>query len=215
MAVQPALSRRGPPDAPITVLVDETRREPAQTWAATQTEYDITVEVADNTQGAIPSRIALATRGGEDLPDVVFLSQPDEISSLVTNPVNYPLDLTGVVDAEVLGSFAAGTVERCTFEGRVYCLPNDIAQTVLYYNKALFEQFGYEVPTTFTQWRELGDRVAIENPGYSLGSVSGRYGTDGYYGSSGCPLNESSSATDVRIDVSAEECTRSTMSSAR
>ena len=195
-------------DGPLSVLVDETRRQPAEEWATAHPEVEIEVEVADNSQGAIPSRISLAKKGGEDLPDVIFLSQPDEISTLAANPVNYPLDLTGVVDDGVLDSFAAGSVERCTFDGKVFCLPNDIAQTVLYYNKALFEQFGYTVPATFTEWRELGDEVAAEHPGYSLGTVSGRYGADGYYGSSGCPLNESSSPTEVRIDVADEACTR-------
>jgi multiple sugar transport system substrate-binding protein len=195
-------------DAPITVLVDETRRQPAEDWAKVNTDVEITVEVADNSQGAIPSKIALAKKGGGDLPDVIFLSQPDEISTLAANPVNYPLDLTGVVEDGVLESFADGSVERCTFEGKVLCLPNDIAQTVLYYNKKLFTDFGYTVPTTFAEWRELGDEVAAEHPGYSLGTVSGRYGADGYYGSSGCPLNESSSPTEVRIDVTDEACTR-------
>jgi multiple sugar transport system substrate-binding protein len=195
-------------DGPITVLVDETRRQPAEDWAKANRDVEITVEVADNSQGAIPSKIALAKKGGEDLPDVIFLSQPDEISTLAANPVNFPLDLTDVVDGDVLQSFADGSVERCTFDGKVYCLPNDIAQTVLYYNEKLFDEFGYTVPATFTEWRELGDEVAAEHPGYSLGTVSGRYGADGYYGSSGCPLNESSSPTEVRIDVTDQACTR-------
>jgi len=196
------------PAAPITVLVDETRRAPAEAWAKANPSPAITVQVADNSQGAIPSKIALAKKSGEKLPDVVFLSQPDELATLAANPVNYPLDLTTALDAATLGSFAKGSVERCTFQGKVYCLPNDIAQTVLYYNKTLFTKWGYTVPTTFDAWRELGERVAKEHPGYSLGSVSGRYGTDAYYGSSGCPLNASSSPTEVKINVADPACAR-------
>ena len=196
------------PATPITVLVDDTRKAPAEAWAKAHPSPAITVQVADNTQGAIPSKIALAKKSGEKLPDVVFLSQPDELATLAANPVNYPLDLKTVVDAGTLGSFAKGSVERCTFQGKVYCLPNDIAQTVLYYNKTLFDKWGYTVPTTFDAWRELGERVAKEHPGYSLGSVSGRYGTDAYYGSSGCPLNASSSPTEVKINVTDPACAR-------
>jgi multiple sugar transport system substrate-binding protein len=79
---------------------------------------------------------------------------------------------------------------------------------VLYYNKALFDKWGYTVPTTFAAWRELGERVVAEHPGYSLGTVSGRYGSDAYYGSSGCPLNSSSSPTEVKINVADPACTR-------
>jgi multiple sugar transport system substrate-binding protein len=38
--------------------------------------------------------------------------------------------------------------------------------------------------------------------------VSGRYGTDAYYGSSGCPLNASSSPTEVKINVTDPACAR-------
>ena len=196
------------PTTPITVLVDETRKAPAEAWAKAHPSPAITVQVADNTQGAIPSKISLAKKSGEKLPDVVFLSQPDELATLAANPVNYPLDLKTVVDAGTIASFAKGSVDRCTFQGKVYCLPNDIAQTVLYYNKTLFDQWGYTVPTTFDAWRELGEKVAKEHPGYSLGSVSGRYGTDAYYGSSGCPLNAATSPTDVKINVTDPACTR-------
>lgn len=194
--------------APITVLVDETRRKPAEEWAKANPSPGITVQVADNSQGAIPAKIALAKNSREKLPDVIFLSQPDELSTLAANPVNYPLDLSKAVGAATLSSFAKGSVERCTFQGKVYCLPNDIAQTVLYYNQTLFKEWGYTVPTTFEEWRALGERVTKEHPGYSLGSVSGRYGTDAYYGSSGCPLNASSSPTEVKINVADQACTR-------
>ncbi|WP_435748343.1 ABC transporter substrate-binding protein [Microbacterium sp. PMB16] len=195
-------------DAPITVWVDDTRTAPAEEFAAAHPELKVEVESVDNTQGAISSRIALATKAGDDLPDVVFLSTPDELSTLLANPVNFPLGLNADVDGDVLDGFAEAATGACTFGGDLYCLPNDIAQTVVYYNKPLFEQFGYTVPATFDEWLALGEKLAVEHPGYSLGAVNARYGLDGYYGSSQCRLTDSDDPTSVALDPTAEECTR-------
>lgn len=194
-------------DAPLTIWVDDTRSKPAQAYVDAN-DLDATVESVDSTQGALSSRLALATKAGDDLPDVVFLPSPDEIASILANPVNFPAAISDSVGQDVLDGYAGASIDACTFGGKVYCLPNDIAQTVLYYNKPLFEQFGYEVPATFDDWLALGTKLAAEHPGYSLGSVNGRYGLDGYFGSSQCQYNDSDDPTTVTIDLEAEECTR-------
>lgn len=194
--------------APVTIWVDDTRTKPAQEFAAAHPELRATIKSVDNTHGNIPAQIALAVKAGKDVPDAVFLSYPDELANMMVNPVNYALPLNDVVGKDVLGGFAKGSTAACTFAGKTYCLPNDLAQTVLYYNKDLFAKFGYAVPQTFDQWLALGLRVGKEHPGYSLGSVNSRYGLNGYYGSSGCAFNESSSPTSVSIDVKSTACTR-------
>lgn len=195
-------------DAPITVWVDDTRAVPAQEYAAAHPELGATVEPVDNTHGNIASQISLAVKAGKEVPDVVFLSYPDELANLVVNPVNYALPLDEAAGQDVLDGFAAGSLAGCTFGGKVYCLPNDLAQTVLYYDSALMQELGYAVPTTFDEWRDLGASLAADHPGYSLGSVSSRYGLNGYYGSSACPFNTSPDPTTAVIDVDALECTR-------
>ncbi|QKW17742.1 carbohydrate ABC transporter substrate-binding protein [Kitasatospora sp. NA04385] len=194
--------------APITIWVDDTRTKPAQDYASAHPELHATVKSVDNTHGNISAQIALAVKAGKDVPDAVFLSYPDELATMVVNPVNYALPLDDAVGADVLNKFAKGSTAACTFDGKTYCLPNDLAQTVLYYNTTLFTQFGYTVPKTFDDWLALGNRVAQEHPGYSLGSVNSRYGLNGYYGSSGCEFNASSSPTSVTIDVKSTACTR-------
>ena len=194
--------------APITIWVDDTRTRPAQEYAAAHPELKATIKSVDNTHGNISAQIALAVKAGKDVPDAVFLSYPDELANMLVNPVNYALPLDDVVGPDVLSGFAKGSTAACTFDGKTYCLPNDLAQTVLYYNKSLFEQFGYTVPKTSDEWLALGLRVGKEHPGYSLGSVNSRYGLNGYYGSSGCEFNASSAPTTVSIDVKSQACTR-------
>jgi multiple sugar transport system substrate-binding protein len=192
--------------SPITIWVDGTRLDLANKWKTAHPEYKATVESVDG----VTQKVALAVKAGRGIPDIIFLGEPSEISTLLTNSVNYPLALNDLVTKKKLDGFAPGTVAKCTYNDKVYCLPNDTAQTVMYYNKTLFDKWGYTVPTTFSDWEALSEKVAAEHPGYSLGTMNGRYGLDGYFGSSGCEYNDASSATAVKINLTSNACARVT-----
>jgi ABC-type glycerol-3-phosphate transport system substrate-binding protein len=194
--------------APLTVWVDADRAPQAAAYVKAHPKVKIKVDTVDAGQGSNTSKIALAKKAGSGVPDVIFLGSPDEISSLSANPINYPLDLSKVVPQKILSGFPKGTISRCTYGGKVYCLGNDSGQTVLWYNKVLFAKWGYTVPTTFDQFKDLGIKLAKEHPGYNLGTVNGRYGSDAFFGSSGCPVIDATSVTTVKIDTSSEKCTR-------
>ncbi|MCU1584284.1 MAG: hypothetical protein JWM49_840 [Microbacteriaceae bacterium] len=196
------------PKAPLTVWVDADRAPQAQAYVKAHPELKITVNTVDAAQGSNTSKIALAEKAGKGVPDVVFVGSPDEISTLSANPINYPLALNGVVSQKVLDGFPKNTISRCTFNGKVYCLGNDEGQTVLWYNKAQFAQWGYSVPTTFDQFKALGIKLAAEHPGYNLGTVNGRYGSDAFFGSSGCPVIDATTVTSVKINTASPKCTR-------
>jgi multiple sugar transport system substrate-binding protein len=89
-------------------------------------------------------------------------------------------------------------------------LQNDLAQTVLWYNKPLMEEFGYEVPTTWEEYQALGEKVAQEHPGYLIGSMEGRLGASVYYAASGCPFSNVPEPDVARINLRAPECVRVT-----
>src|SRR5436309_2061711 len=38
-------------------------------------------------------------------------------------------------------------------------------------NKTLFDQFGYKIPETWEDYQALGDKLAAEHPGYTLGTI--------------------------------------------
>lgn len=192
--------------APITVWVDADRAAQAQAYVTAHPEVKITLDTIDPTQGNNTSKIALAEKAGSGIPDVIFLGSPDEISTLSSNSINFPLALNGLVPQNVLDGFKSEG--RCTFGGKIYCLGNDLGQTVLWYNKPLFKQWGYSVPTTFDEFKQLGIKLAQEHPGYNLGTVNGRYGVDAFFGSSGCPIIDATSATAVSINTTDTKCTR-------
>ena len=69
-----------------------------------------------------------------------------------------------------LSNFTKGALDPCTVNGKVYCLRNDLAQNVLWFNKTLMDQFGYTVPDDVgglpDAQREGGAR---DHPGYIIG----------------------------------------------
>ena len=195
-------------NAPLTVWVDAARQPQAKAYAKAHPNIKITVNMMNAAQGANTSAIALAKKAHKGVPDVIFLGSPDEITTLLANPINYPMALNGKVSKKILDGFTSGTISRCTFEGKVYCLGNDEGQTVLWYNKVLFKKWGYSVPKTFAEFKALGIRLAKEHPGYNLGTVNGRYGVDAWFGSSGCPVIDPTTNTSVVINTASPKCTR-------
>jgi multiple sugar transport system substrate-binding protein len=100
------------------------------------------------------------------------------------------------------------TMAGCTINGTVYCLRNDLAQNLFWYNSDLMKQFGYSVPTTWQQWQALGEQVAAHHPGYLVGSAGDTWTDDLYLWPSRCPANDVVGPNTIEINLSSPNCTR-------
>jgi ABC-type glycerol-3-phosphate transport system substrate-binding protein len=96
----------------------------------------------------------------------------------------------------------------CTFGDQIFCVRNDLAQFVLYYNQPLMDQFGYAVPTTFEELQDLSDKVAAEHPGYSLGTFGDGWTFIAYFDASGCPSHELVDDNTIKINMGDPRCVR-------
>jgi multiple sugar transport system substrate-binding protein len=94
----------------------------------------------------------------------------------------------------------------CTYGGKIYCLRNDIAANVVWYNAPLMKKFGYTVPTTWAGYEALGKEVAAQHPGYVIGTLGDAYAEDVYFWGAGCPSNELQGTNTVLIDTTAAPC---------
>ncbi len=65
----------------------------------------------------------------------------------------------------------AGRADPVTVDGHIYGARDNLAPVVFWYNKTLFDKFGYTIPTTWEDYQALGDKLAAEHPGYILGSI--------------------------------------------
>ena len=146
-------------------------------------------------------------RTGSGWPDVVFSAEQNETTWAVTAGFAAPLN-EGLIPSSTLGNFATGSLNVCTVNGKVYCLRNDLAQVVLWYNAALMKKWGYQVPTTWPQYEALGHQVAKQHPGYLVGNAGDTFTPEIYMWASQCEGSDITGPSSVTVNVTSPDCTR-------
>jgi ABC-type glycerol-3-phosphate transport system substrate-binding protein len=181
---------------PITVWIDQPRQPVVDGFKKKYPQYANLVTSTIVDRETFPSKTLLFNNTGSGWPDVVF-AEPRLVGRVADAAHNFPLDLSTLVPAD-----------NCTFNGKVYCLRNDLAQMVTYYNAPLFTQFGYTVPTTFEEMQALSDKVAKDHPGYYLGTLGDGWTWLSYFEAAGCPYATTKDVGTLLINVSDPNCTR-------
>jgi ABC-type glycerol-3-phosphate transport system substrate-binding protein len=203
------------PGSQITVWADSTRLPAVQAYQ--KSHPDVKMKIVTYDGGAdgstyLQTKVQLFDRTGSGWPDVVFGTPTDVTwASAPTKPgavpFAAPLD-ENLVPASTLNNFAKGSLTPCQFNGHTYCLRNDIAQVVLWYNKTLMDRWGYKVPTTWPEYEALGEKVAKEHPGYLVGSVGDTNSQESYFWSSQCPAFDLVKPNTLRVALKDPNCTR-------
>lgn len=202
-------------DTPITVWVDADRQAAADAYIAANPDDPITVETYDggaNGSGTFRTKIQLFDQAGEGWPDVVFSTQNTDAawaSQAAPGAQPYAAALNqGLVPDDIIDGFAEGSLNPCIVDGTVYCLRNDVAHVVTWYDQSLFDEFGYEIPTTWEDYEALGVKLADEHPGYIIGSQGDPWAPEIYMWGSKCQANDVTGAASVTVDTSSDECVR-------
>jgi ABC-type glycerol-3-phosphate transport system substrate-binding protein len=202
------------PSARITVWADSTRLPDVQKYQKSHPDAKLDIVTYDGSADGstyLQTKVQLFDRTGSGWPDVVFASPTDVTwASLPTGPSAqaFAAPVDQLVDKSLLDGFAPGSLTPCQAAGHTYCLRNDIAQVVLWYDKSLMDKWGYQVPTTWEQYQQLGEKVATEHPGYVIGAVGDTNSQESYFWSSKCPAQQLVAENTLRVDLSAPECTR-------
>ncbi|MDQ7805487.1 ABC transporter substrate-binding protein [Amycolatopsis sp. A133] len=197
-------------DGPLTVWVDSTRMAAAQLYQKQHPEVKLDIVGYDgdaNGSNYLQTKVSLFNRTGEGWPDVVFSSQNNEVSWARQANFTAPLD-KGLIPQSVLDGWAPGANDPCTVDGTLYCLRNDLSQTVLWYNAALMQQWGYRVPSTWPEYQALGRKVATEHPGYLVGAAGDTFTPEIYLWASKCGANRITGPKTVTVTATEPNCTR-------
>ncbi len=189
----------------ITVWIDQPRQPVVDGFKAKYPQYASLINSTVVDRETLPAKTLLFNNTGSGWPDVVF-AEPRLVARVSDAAHNFPLDLTSLVPADMQKQYAGAA--NCTFNGKVYCLRNDLAQMVTYYNAPLFTKFGYTVPTTFEEMQALSDKVAKDHPGYYLGTLGDGWTWLSYFEASGCPYANVKDVGTLQINVSDPNCTR-------
>lgn len=207
-ASTPSSSNSAPTDdatATLTVWTDATRQPGFLEY---QTQHpDVKLDIQTFDEAALIAKIQLFNKTGEGWPDVVFTGEPNNVTNLADAQIDYAYPLDKLISADVLAGFGNSN-QGCMVNGTLYCLKNDLAQTVIWYDKELLDQFGYSIPTTWDDYAQLGEKISQEHPGYIIGAAGDSLTWNNYYWASGCPLAEVTALDTVTINVDDERCTR-------
>lgn len=199
----------------ITVWVDADRQAAAKAFEKANPDTKIKVVTYDgsaNGSNSFRTKMQLFDRAGSGWPDVVFSSQNNDAAwasqkSNGKQAFAAVLD-KGLVPKDTLDNFTEGALNPCTVNGQVYCLRNDLAQAVLWYDKTLMDKFGYAVPTTWEEYQALGEKVATEHPGYIIGTAGDAWTPEVFMWGSKCQANDITGPKSVTVKTDSTECKR-------
>jgi ABC-type glycerol-3-phosphate transport system substrate-binding protein len=194
----------------LTVWVDSTRVPAVQAYKKAHPGVKLDVVIYDgdaNGSNTLQTKVDLYNRTGSGWPDVVFTAVNSEVSWAQPAGFTAPLN-KGLISNSVLSQFSAGALAPCTLNGTVYCLRNDLAPVVLWYDAPLMKQWGYQVPTTWPQYEQIGQEVAKQHPGYLVGAVGDSFAPEIYMWASQCQANDITGIRSVTVNVTSANCTR-------
>jgi ABC-type glycerol-3-phosphate transport system substrate-binding protein len=189
----------------INIWIDQPRQPVVDGFKAKYPQYASLINSTVVDRETLPAKTLLFNNTGSGWPDVVF-AEPRLVARVSDAAHAFPLDLTSLVPADMLKQYAGE--DNCIFNGKVYCLRNDLAQMVTYYNAPLFTQFGYQVPTTFEEMQALSDKVAKDHPGYYLGTLGDGWTWLSYFEASGCPYATTKDVGTLLVNVTDPTCVR-------
>lgn len=104
------------------------------------------------------TRTAVSGGGG---PDIVVTPGPSFVFELAQAGLIVPLDTFS--DANNWGdSFVDWALSLGEVDGELYSLSTELETMILYYNKTLFEEFGWELPDTMDDLMALAEEIEAE-----------------------------------------------------
>ena len=121
--------------------------------------YDVTVDLqtipADQYSDLLQSKLAT-----DSCTDIFWIqSNPFAIQSVIVDPEKYCIDFTGADWENIMPETRKAS---CTYNDKLYGLQiwNNSPEYVMVYNKTLFEENGWEVPTTYAELKDLCGKIA-------------------------------------------------------
>ena len=193
--------------APIVVWVDDVRQMGIDLFKEHNPDVADLIQEEIQNRGELPTKVLLWNNINEGWPDVVF-AEPDIVQAIADPAHDYPMDVTPWVSQDVIDGFAEGALAPCYREGELLCLRSDVAPNVLWYNATLMDEFGYEVPTTWEEYLEVGLQVAEEHPGYVVGACGDSQCHNAYFWPSQCPAHQDLGDNTLYINYLDDKCVR-------
>jgi ABC-type glycerol-3-phosphate transport system substrate-binding protein len=191
----------------LTVMTDATRVPAVQDYEKAHPCVKVTTTIFGYAGSTLQTKIGLFNREGSGWPELMWDPSTPDAGWLDSPTYHYAAVLNhGLVPQSEINQWAFNSLDVCSSGGNVYCLRNDIAANVLWYNAPLMKKFGYAVPTTWQQYATIGQEVAKQHPGYVIGTIGDSYDDAIYFWGTGCPTNDLLGTMKLEINMSAAPC---------
>lgn len=132
-------------------------QEAVKKYAAAYDKADVKVVWNAGDYGKLLSAALLTN----DIPDVFESEMGPTIDMIKAGQV---ADLTDVM-ADAKGKFNAELINRMTYEGKIYGIPQVVDMHLLYYRKSLLEKAGVQPPKTFAELAAAAKAVKTKDMG--------------------------------------------------
>jgi len=142
----------------------------------------VTIKLIPNTD--INSSASAKVQSGNNVADLYSIRSLDQIKVWALKGLVEPLD--DVYGSElstgktVKDSLTQNTAEICSYNQHYYSIPEYIGIEGFVYNQSLFEQYGWSVPTTTQELKELCERIVADTNGAVAPIVYCGASADGY-----------------------------------
>jgi len=194
--------------ATLTIWTDAARKPGFDAYQKAHPGVKMNIVTIDDSQ--ILTKIQLANKAKSGWPDVIYPLTTSYTPLLASKQYgNFLQPLDGLYPDSLLKGFGT-SLDACTVDGHLYCLRNDVAPSVLFYNTKTMSELGYSVPTTMKQYLSIAEDIAKNHPGYVVqgpASVPAQAIVDNYYASNNCPYAQDLGGGKMKIDLHDSRCT--------
>ena len=121
-------------------------------------EYGVKVEIQNITNSDYKTKLTTMMASDSET-DIIFTWELGYLENFVNGDKIVSLQKYLDEDEDWKNSFNGGILEPLTYDGEVYAIPTQQSTAIMYYNKAIFDKYGLEVPTTYDEYVQICDTL--------------------------------------------------------
>lgn len=193
--------------APVEIWIDAAREESAGKYLDQNADKADLITLTTTDYGQLPQKILFWNNVGGGWPDASF-SGPNIVPLINDAAHSYLGDIRPYVSQEVIDGFAAGSLTNCWDGEKLYCLRNDLAFFVTWYNATKVKELGLTVPTTWEEMATTCKQVQSTNPEIQCVVAPESVAWLNFLASNKCPFQQILGAGKLRINATHENCVK-------
>jgi len=100
---------------------------------------------------------------GGNPPDIALYPQPGSVVEQAAAGKAIALEDLGFTKEELVATFGEYLVSLGEYEGKHYGIPTNVnSKSLVWYNKKVFDEKGYQIPETWAEWQALMDQMIVD-----------------------------------------------------